>query len=286
MPVISFDSALPIEVNHFIFSGCRPTRMNRHDYYELLYVYSGDLVWQIQDRRCRQRAGDLFLIGSALYHRVTESSSPNAKAIALYFLPQFVQSSSEPGDAAQYLMPYLMQDSTFPHVVSADTGVPFRAEELMQKIGAELSAKSELTSMVVATYLKTILLLLCKQFSAYNRKARELQRKRFFLDRIQPVFEFLNGNYARPIASCDLASLLGMSGTAFYRLFKKATGAHFKGYLNRFRIAKAQELLAQTDKPITDVALEVGYCDQSYFGLVFRRLVHLTPHEYRARAEH
>jgi AraC-like DNA-binding protein len=52
-------------------------------------------------------------------------------------------------------------------------------------------------------------------------------------------------------------------------------------YLNHFRIAKAQALLATTDKSISEIGEEVGFCDQSYFGLVFRRLVHLTPRDYR-----
>jgi len=39
--------------------------------------------------------------------------------------------------------------------------------------------------------------------------------------------------------------------------------------------------LASTDKPISEVGRDVGFGDQSYFGLVFRRLIQVTPREYR-----
>jgi AraC-like DNA-binding protein len=72
-----------------------------------------------------------------------------------------------------------------------------------------------------------------------------------------------------------------MSKAHFMRSFKQVTGHSFDTYLNHFRIAKAQVLLASTDKPISEVGRDVGFGDQSYFGLVFRRLIQVTPREYR-----
>jgi AraC-like DNA-binding protein len=61
------------------------------------------------------------------------------------------------------------------------------------------------------------------------------------------------------------------------------TGQPFIAHLNQFRIAKAQFLLAATDRSIADIGHEVGFCNQSYFGLVFRRVTHLSPREYQMR---
>jgi AraC-like DNA-binding protein len=65
--------------------------------------------------------------------------------------------------------------------------------------------------------------------------------------------------------------------------FKRVTGQSFLAYLNRFRIAKAQSLLASTDSPISAVSQQIGFCDQSHFGVVFRKLVGMTPLAYRRR---
>ena len=54
-------------------------------------------------------------------------------------------------------------------------------------------------------------------------------------------------------------------------------------YLNQHRIQRAQALLAKTDRSIADISLDTGFCDQSYFGAVFRRLAGITPAAYRRR---
>jgi hypothetical protein len=54
-------------------------------------------------------------------------------------------------------------------------------------------------------------------------------------------------------------------------------------YLSQHRIRRARALLANTDRPIAEISLETGHCDQSYFGGVFRKLVGLTPAAYRHR---
>ncbi|HVP49199.1 MAG TPA: helix-turn-helix domain-containing protein, partial [Bryobacteraceae bacterium] len=48
-----------------------------------------------------------------------------------------------------------------------------------------------------------------------------------------------------------------------------------------FRVARAQELLAATDRAISEISLETGFCNQSYFGVIFRRITGMTPLEYR-----
>ena len=71
-----------------------------------------------------------------------------------------------------------------------------------------------------------------------------------------------------------------MSSRNFTRFFRQATGQTFVAYLNGFRIEKARRLLAEGNKTIAEVSYEVGFCNQSYFGVVFRRLVHSAAHRY------
>ena len=74
-----------------------------------------------------------------------------------------------------------------------------------------------------------------------------------------------------------------MSQSHLMYLFREATGQSFVSYLNRFRIAKAQDLLATSDASLVAISQLVGFCSQSHFGQVFRRLIGETPNEYRAR---
>jgi len=105
------------------------------------------------------------------------------------------------------------------------------------------------------------------------------------LDRFKTLFKFLDANYQDLISPADAAKTVHMSPSHFRRAFKQLTGQSFVLYLNHFRIAKAQELLRSTNKSIADVGIEVGFCDQSYFGLTFRRHTQMTPMQYRNKVQ-
>jgi AraC-like DNA-binding protein len=47
-------------------------------------------------------------------------------------------------------------------------------------------------------------------------------------------------------------------------------------YLNHYRIERAQALLANTDDSMASISQEMGFCNQSYFGAVFRRVIGMT----------
>ena len=76
-----------------------------------------------------------------------------------------------------------------------------------------------------------------------------------------------------------------MSKSHFIHFMKQVTGMSFVAYLNQFRISKAQVLMASTTKSLAEISHEVGFCDQSYFGHVFRKLLRTTPRDYRLQLD-
>lgn len=279
-----FDSSLPIDVR-FFRGGWDGIPMNRHDYYELLYLVSGELGWQIQGRQVVQKKGELIIIGSTLYHRPRNSQPPRERAVVLYFLPELVQRGDLTGDAAEYLMPFCIQDAEFAHIIPARTGLPSRTLELMKLIHAELPAITIRAQLCVKTYLKMVLLSLVNYYSDYHESRESFARRQKAIQRLQPVFQLLEKHCSEIISIHDAAKTVGMSASHFRRFFRLVTGQSFITYVNHFRIGRAQRLMASSDKSILDISQETGFCDQSYFGSVFRQLVHMTPLQYR-RAYH
>jgi AraC-like DNA-binding protein len=88
----------------------------------------------------------------------------------------------------------------------------------------------------------------------------------------------MDEHYTERISLDDSSSKVGMSKSHFKRFVRRVTGQTFITHLSWFRIAKAQALLASTDRSIAEISQEVGFCSQSYFGVVFQKFAHMSPH--------
>jgi AraC family transcriptional regulator len=94
---------------------------------------------------------------------------------------------------------------------------------------------------------------------------------------LKKVLQYIEENLDAPIAPATLAEISGLSRFHFARLFKSSTGLSPMAYLDRTRIKRAQDLIREGDMPLAEVALSVGYADQSHFTRRFNRQVGTTP---------
>lgn len=90
------------------------------------------------------------------------------------------------------------------------------------------------------------------------------------------AIRFLENNCGKKIDADDLVRHMGYARSQLYVLFKKHTGLAPNEYLVRFRIEKAQQLLAQ-NIPIDEVAKKVGFSSSRYFKKVFMKYTGQTP---------
>jgi AraC-like DNA-binding protein len=278
-----FHPTFPVDVRFLTIGLGHNVRRNRHEYFELVYLCGGAASLEIQDRSLPLHEGDLAVVGSTLYHRFECRSEPPVTLAVLFFQPDLIRADGGP-DNAEYLTPFLLQDPQFPHIVPASTSIPGQVFELMQRIRPELPATTPRARLAVKTYLKMMLILLVNQYASYAGTVETFQRQQRALERLRPLFEYLEKHFGEPTQVQEAAHNCGMSESHFMSFFKRATGQSFMAYLNHCRIERAQALLAMTDKSVSDISQEMGFCDQSYFGTVFRKLVGMTPAAYRAKS--
>lgn len=100
-------------------------------------------------------------------------------------------------------------------------------------------------------------------------------------ERMQNVLNFIERNLSHDISLEDAAECAHVSPTYFSRLFKKNMQETFVSYVKRRRMERAKELLAESDLPITNIALDLSFQDTNYFSKVFRKEVGMSPTEYR-----
>lgn len=95
--------------------------------------------------------------------------------------------------------------------------------------------------------------------------------------------EYIEAYYDRPLDLDTIARQAHFSPYHFLRRFRQVYQETPHAYLTRVRMARARELLAETELSVTDVCLHVGYESLGSFSTSFRRHVGHSPYNYRAR---
>ena len=92
---------------------------------------------------------------------------------------------------------------------------------------------------------------------------------------------FIKTNYGRDIRLNDVARAVYLSPNYFSSLFNKMAGCTFSSYLVKKRIEASRPLLSVTETPIKEIVARVGFNDYNYFNKTFKRLMEITPGQYR-----
>lgn len=101
---------------------------------------------------------------------------------------------------------------------------------------------------------------------------------------LRTVRHYIEGHLATGADLESLARVAGLSCSHFSRAFKRSTGMPAHHYLITRRVSAAIVLIRQTDRALSEIALEVGFADQSHFSRTFVQLTGLTPGEFRHRS--
>jgi transcriptional regulator GlxA family with amidase domain len=97
------------------------------------------------------------------------------------------------------------------------------------------------------------------------------------------IQHWLQANFAAACSVSDLADRAGLGARTFLRRFHKATGMNPSEYHQRLRIARSRELLEFTRDSVEQIAVAAGYEDAGGFRRIFKRVIGLSPAEYRRR---
>ncbi|MEL6902870.1 MAG: AraC family transcriptional regulator [Cyanobacteria bacterium J06606_4] len=99
---------------------------------------------------------------------------------------------------------------------------------------------------------------------------------------LQQILDYIDAHLDQEIKLSDLAQLLDMSQFHFSRLLKQSLGISPYQYLLQQRVERAKQLLKNTDRLITDIALACGFNSHSHLSKQFKQLTGMTPKAYRS----
>ena len=95
------------------------------------------------------------------------------------------------------------------------------------------------------------------------------------------ITEYIKENYNQSLVLDEVANLFQLNKCYFCSVLKKEVGQTFSQIVNEIRIEKSKELLIDNKLSILEVALQVGFNNQNYFNMVFKKKMGITPLTYR-----
>lgn len=95
------------------------------------------------------------------------------------------------------------------------------------------------------------------------------------------IISYINCNYQKELTLHSVASKFGYSEVYFCKYFKQNFNVNFTTYITNLRINAAKKLLQDSSINIKTIGKQIGYPDSNYFTKVFKRIVGITPSEFR-----
>lgn len=126
--------------------------------------------------------------------------------------------------------------------------------------------------------LMSLLYIICNDISSKD----SFKETKYSLH-VNKAIDYIKVRYKENINLNDVADYLNINKCYLCSLIKKETNMTFTYLLNSIRIKKSKELLKNNCFTVLDVALAVGYNNQNYYNIMFKKITDLTPLEYRKK---
>lgn len=257
------------------------TPFHFHRECQITLILEGNGTRFIGENVERFTAGDIVLIGSNLPHvfrndphYYQEDAGLTARAISVFFLPEFMEKGFWDRPETKLLAEWIAQSSR---------GVVFEGETRRQA-ARELKNIMELEpGFPRLMALLNLLYRLFRSSEARFLSAPDSQPAFRPGDshKLHQIFEYVMENFHQEIRLEDVAELASMTPAAFSRYFKRQTRKTFTEFILDIRIAQACKLLIEEETPIGEIAFRCGFNNISNFNRRFKMVKGRTPRAYR-----
>lgn len=242
--------------------------MQIHDFCEILYIVEGSGEFIIGGKSYALQQGDVAIYNPGVLHE--ERSTSQDQGVFKVFYCGVDNLHIEGVPIGLLLPPYV--DPVISCGKYAGRVESYLSEMLRecdsQALGYETLCSNLLISLITLIYR---IVDAEHQFQALKGKNELTIRTK----------EFIDNNFTQSITLKEIADTLYVSQHYLSRLFKKDLGDSPVNYLITRRIEEAKRLLAESNAPVHEIAASVGYSNDKYFSMLFKKVTGQTPSAFR-----
>ena len=258
-----------------------------HNYYQLCYVVSGGILHRQNLDAVTLSAGDVFIVPPGLTHSL-HLNNAHSEVYSFAFEESLFEPAFRQSNAYKFLESLPSKAAT-PAYDSNRLCVPInrnqrrQIEQLMECLNqqqqndcpAELSAAPSITAAIVY--------LLAQSYYQQPHNTSALDELASYNSTLQRCIAYIDQHFREPISLSALSKQFGLSRSSFCSIFPQFTGMPLHKYIAQKRIKEAQVLIrSHPDRPISQIAAEVGYNDDTTFYRNFLRITGISPSKYKS----
>ena len=259
-----------------------------HEEVEILVIERGNGRLYLGADFFSLKTGSICLIPANALHLVTCEIGEALDFYAIVFHPDLLYSLGNDIIQQKFLDPLFHQGVQFStlyetsRVINPAFAWEFTLREVLDEIHeAFLTKPYGYELLIKAALLKSCHLMI--SHAIVNQEETYVDSD-YRTGLIKSIMKYLQENYDDSVTLEKLEKNFNISKGYLCRSFKSVTHMTPFEYLNYFRISKSTELLLETDREISQIALQTGFNNISYFNRTFQRFIHMTPREFRRSA--
>jgi AraC-like DNA-binding protein len=252
---------------------------NRHDFFEMVYMKRGDVIFEISSQPVPMGPNDIIIIKPRQLHKLIVKSKPGCEYIVLSFKfesqinADFSEASLE--DFLNFVKGRESGNYMTIKVSQKNEIITLLNRILKERESDELGSEFLNYLLVLELFVLISRALKMEWENSIKEKSPKVK------ELIDASVNYINNNFERDISLGDIARYIFLSPSYFTRAFKEETGMSPISFLLKVRVERAKELLTDTDLKVSEIALNVGFSNQQRFNEIFKKHTGMAPLQFR-----
>lgn len=258
---------------------------HKHTFIEIVYVLSGSAVHETEAGCYPVSRGDVIVVNYDTPHAFHEQPGQERfTAYDLMFTPDFLDTSlinatdfSDMCSSVLFYSLFPQQQTIGPDLHLSGSGYSSFGE-LFNRIYLEFSSQQKGYLGLLRAYVTELIIKIFRGMDSHAEGKISPRQK----EAVAGAVAYLRENYHTHITLESLAMHIFLSKDYLNRIFRETTGLPVNAFLQKLRVEESCRLLSSTAMSVLEISKACGFGDSKSFYAAFKRIMQLTPGEYRA----